>query len=233
MLPGVDPTDQSHGGTPACSCLSDIVSVVQKLDDDDFQLTKMPLDKVLHLQKWLIFQCCKPLDCFSCVGVPAVHTVLLIVCDRLAEMFECIHKRIKRAGASMSRRKDPNDPSDPSDLSDSHSADPPGVAAETSAQLFCSSSGLAVNSTSCNPMMFSDEFCDQYTDEEQMHMIRALLKLQIKYFYQLLSRIDGISQGQGNQARRSKIKSITGRLTKAAAAIDGGMRMVLQTWVVS
>ncbi|KAK3356402.1 hypothetical protein B0T25DRAFT_536689 [Lasiosphaeria hispida] len=229
---------QSRSNSCQCTCLHDTVRVVQQLDDDEFHITTLPLDQVLQLLKWLIFQCCKPLSCPGCVGLSAVHTVLLIVCDRLTEMFECIHKRIRRANASLADQSSSDGDQTPGGASsgDSARASNPtaagGVGDAMAAQLFCSASGQAQAKTSCNPMMFSDTFRSQYSDEEQVHMIRVLLKLQIRNFRQLLLRVESTCQLQGSQARKSKVKSFILRLAKAAAAIDEAMHVVSQLLAV-
>ncbi|KAK4122146.1 hypothetical protein N657DRAFT_492248 [Parathielavia appendiculata] len=230
----------NRASSPSCSCLSDLVRVVQQLDDDEFHITTLSLDQVLQLQKWLIFQCCKPLDCPKCLDPSVIDSVRLIVCDRLTEMFECIHRRIRRAGAILAgQNTDSNGTHLASSLSPEsqsvpshHSLDSaPSSAAgpgPASAQLFCQTSGLKASAASCNPMMFSDDFCRQYSDEEQVHMIRALLKLQIRNFHKLLLRVERTSSVVGSQARRSKVKSMMMRLSKAWMDIDAALCVVLQ-----
>ena len=240
-LSGVAPqSNPNRSGSPPCSCLSDLVRVVQQLDDDEFHITTMSLDQVLQLQKWLVFQCCKPLDCPKCLDLSTIHTVRLILCDRLTEMFECIHKRVKSASAiltgmnsdSSSHSASSQSPDSHSSHNSLHSAPPPSVAAVGSgplpAQLFCSSSGRAANAAACNPLMFSDEFRNQYSDEEQVHMIRVLLRLQIRNFQKLLLRVERTSQTVANQARASKVKSMMVRLSKAGGDIEGALRIVFQ-----
>ncbi len=223
---------------PPCTCPDDLILVVQKLDDDEFHLTTLALDRVLQLQKWLIFQCCKSLDCQGCQGPPTVNTLILVVCDRLTEMFECIHKRLMRAHGilqggnsvplvhhSPSLHQAPQQTSTntaPSQFDANLGSGP------TPAQLFCSTSGQASNTASCNPMMFSDDFRSQYSDEEQVHMIGVLLRLQIKNFRQLLVRVQEAAQVSRSQARHLKVNSLVVRLTKASENIDGAMRKLMQ-----
>nr|CDP25817.1 Putative protein of unknown function [Podospora anserina S mat+] len=242
-LSGVqNPPNPNRPGLPPCSCLTDLVRVVQQLDDDEFHITTMSLDQVLRLQKWLVFQCCKPFDCPKCLDLSTIHTMRLILCDRLTEMFECIHLRIKRAGAILSNNgSDSSSQATPSSLTDSSSAQshsslggsqPQLTAAVGSgplpAQLFCSSSGRAANTAACNPLMFSDEFRNQYSDEEQVHMIRVLLRLQSRNFQMLLSRVERTSQVAASPARQTKVKSMMVRLGKASADIEGALRVVFQ-----
>ncbi|KAL2128846.1 hypothetical protein VTI74DRAFT_8578 [Chaetomium olivicolor] len=243
-LSGVPPPPNPNPTTPApCSCLSDLVRVVQQLDDDEFHITTMSLDQVLRLQKWLVFQCCRPLDCPKCSDLSSIHTVRLIICDRLTEMFECIHLRIKRAGAILTgQSSDSSTQSTTSSLSpDSHSApshhsrhpvsQPPAAMVGSGplpAQLFCSSSGRPANTAACNPLMFSDDFRNQYSEEEQVHMISVLLRLHIRNFQNLLLRVEHMSEAAVSQARRSKVKSMMVRLSKATMDIEGALRVVFQ-----
>lgn len=104
---------------------------------------------------------------------------------------------------------------------------PPGP---TSAQLFDGTTGgLAINST-CNPMMFSGQIRQQYSEEEQIHLIRVLLRFQIRNFRQLLVRMGDIVQAAGSTARRSKVLFMVTRLEEASAAIDVALQMVLQSF---
>jgi len=233
--------DQSRPGSLPCACLSDLIRVVQQLDDDEFHITTLPLDQALQLQKWLVFQCCKPLDCSSCIGLASVHTVLLCICDRLTEMFECIHRRLRIGAISLyPRHTDHAEAGTPSGAltsreSQSTSSTPAHSLLDAAvgagprpAQLFDSISGQASNISRCNPMMFSDEFRNQYSDEEQVHMIGVLLKLQVKNFRQLLARVEETRQVAANQARHLKVKAMVLRLLKASADIDSAMQQILR-----
>jgi hypothetical protein len=238
------PEDPDRTGAPPCSCLSDLVRVVQQLDDDEFHITTLSLDLVLQLQKWLIFQCCKSLDCPNCLDLSSTHTMRLIISDRLTEMFECIHSRIKRAGAILTSQSNGSSTaqSASSQSPDSHSApshpspDPvpqhPLAAAVGSgplpAQLFCGSSGRAANATACNPIMFSGDFRNQYSDEEQVHMMFALVRLQIRNFQKLLMRLEDTSTVVASQARQSKVKSMLARLFRASVDIEAAFGVVFQ-----
>ncbi|KAI1075115.1 hypothetical protein F5B20DRAFT_395436 [Whalleya microplaca] len=213
----------SWNSSPSCSCMHDAVRVIQQLDDDEFHITSLSLDQVLQLQKWIIAQCCKPMECTNCVCLPSVHTVLLIICDRLAEMFECIHKRIKRANTALSEQGSLQNALTPPE------GDVPSYTVDTRAQLFCNSSGLAASSATCNLQLFSPEFRSQYSDEEQVHMVRVLLKLQARNFRKLLARVDTANQISGSQARRSKVGAMVTRLVKANTDIEGALQAILQT----
>lgn len=230
--------EQRRPSTPpeviSCSCMDNTLRIVQRLDDDEFHLTTLPLDQVLHLQKWLIFQCCKPLDCTSCTSVLATHTVVLVICERLSEMFECIDKRIRRGSAIMTGEQNEWSPG-------SASTDDPSASLEsTPAQLFDGSTGGASRNSICNPMMFSGEIREQYSEEEQIHLIRVLLRCQIRNFRQFLVRVGDLDRPPCNDARRAivtcsnarraKVIAMVTRLEEASAAIDTALRMVLRSF---
>lgn len=203
------------------------VRVVQQLDDDDFRITTLSLGQVLQLQKWIIAQCSKPLECVNCKLLPTVHTVLVIICDRLAEMFECIHKRIKKVNQRISGLNDSSDQS--SSASFSESVPSP----ERSGELYCTSSRGPASKADCNPELFSNDFLAVYSSEEQVHIIRVLLKLQVRNFRTLLMRVGNASQTVGSEARKAKVKSLIVRLSGAASDIDISLRAILQLFAVS
>ncbi|PKY03391.1 hypothetical protein P168DRAFT_305672 [Aspergillus campestris IBT 28561] len=204
-----------------CPCMSNAVRVVQQLDDDDFRITTLPLNQVLQLQKWIIAQCCKPLDCVRCKFLPTIHTVLVIICDRLTEMFECIHKRLQKDTERISGL------SDSSGRSSSASSDSlPSI--ERSGELYCISSRGPASKANCNPELFSTDLQAMYTSEEQIHVIRVLLKLQIRNFRALLMRAGNASQITGSEARKARIKSMIIRLGRAASDIDSALQAILQ-----
>jgi hypothetical protein len=199
-----------------------MASVVQKLDDDEFHLTTLALDGVLQVQKWLIFQCCRPLECPRCSNLSSVHTLLLIVCDRLTKMFDCTSRRLKRirvtttGGMSMEALSDV--------LRRQASTDAPP---EPLGQLFCSVTGSPADQSECNPLVFSGDLQGRYTEEEQVHMIRGIINLHVGYFRKLLSRIEVLSQEGGNKARLSRISAIIAKLDAAAAAIEQAFQGIL------
>jgi hypothetical protein len=199
---------------------------VQQLDDDEFGITLLSLDQVLQLQKWILAQCCAPLECSSCALQSATHTVLLIICDRLAEMFECIHKRINKFNALAA--SDASVVSDRTSTPSSEGRLSPGPA-ELSSHIFCGTSGVAAGSAACNPQMFSSDFGNLFSNEEQLHMIRVLLRLQARNFRSLLTRIQGMRHNTSNQARQTKIKTLIARLSRASSAIDVALQVALQS----
>lgn len=205
--------------------------------------------------------------------MPATHTILLIICDRLAEVFECMHKRINRANqqltpassskhgsgvefsaggaaekatgmgvgegiAGRSRRLSPgtnrhstsqHTPDGPVPASRDNG---PGLDQPTFGNLFCASTGIPASESVCSPNLFAPEFQQGYSDEEQVHMIRVLLKLQMRNFRSLLLRLDGnvshLSLNHSNEARKSKVKSLVERLALAEVGIDNALRSKCQ-----
>ncbi|KAK3378639.1 hypothetical protein B0T24DRAFT_609465 [Lasiosphaeria ovina] len=250
------PLDSSEAlaNSGSCSCLGDAVRVVQQLEDDEFHTSTLSLDMVLQLQKWLIFQCCNVLDCPKCASLPTVHAMVLIICDRMSEMFECISTRIRlaaavimslspAAGSSSSKSASPENSESPDSL---NAAIGTGTAyiltleqqaamnwnnTPSNPQLFSSTSGGPAVSAACNPLLFSNEFRAQYSDEEQIHIMRVLLKLQIRNFRQLLLRVERAGEAQGSQARRAKVQSMTARVDKASTSINGTLEIIFQTFL--
>lgn len=230
----VHATETSNVGL-ACSCLGDTLDIVQKLDDDAFQLRTLAFDHVLKLQKWLIFHCCKPLDCDKCADLLQTYTIILIICDRVAEMFKCLSRRIKLPLSNPTAVDDPTSIETPDMTTPSSSVtlprDNPPLQDESTAQLFDSFSGDAGITTPCNPEMFSPEFRAQYSYDEQLHMIRVLTKIQVRNFNQLLVRISELQQTQQSQARFGKIMSLIKRLQEAGASMDASFQSMLQSLV--
>ncbi|KAH8688373.1 hypothetical protein BGZ61DRAFT_421539 [Ilyonectria robusta] len=227
----VHETENSNGAL-ACSCLGDALDIVQKLDDDAFQLRTLAFDHVLKLQKWLIFHCCKPLDCDKCADLLQTYTIILIICDRVAEMFKCLSRRIKLPLSNPTEVDDPRSIETPDMTTPSSSGilprDKAPLQDESTAQLFDSFSGDAGLTTPCNPEMFSPEFRAQYSYDEQLHMIRVLAKIQVRNFNQLLVRISELQQTQQSQARFGKIMSLIKRLQEAGASMDASFQSMLQ-----
>ncbi|KAL0937072.1 uncharacterized protein CTRU02_206803 [Colletotrichum truncatum] len=219
----------SSNGSGACSCTNNLLKIVQQFDDDDFGLTSLSLDEVMKLQKWILFQCCQPLDCPSCQALPAVHTVLLIICDRMTEIFECIEKRIRRTNSQPHRTKGPNETNYMTDGINFTSVE----VRQSSGNLFDASTGNVAGQMDCNPHLFSLEFQRGYSDEEQVHMIRVLLKLQIRNFRSLLVRVHDASQASSREARKSKVKSLTTRLSTAEIGIENSLRDTLKKIMVN
>lgn len=236
------PTEKSPSGSSVastnsdsystCSCMHDAMRVVQQLDDDDFRITTLTLDQVLQLQKRFMSQCSSTLDCPNCISTSSVHTVLIIICDRLTEMFECIHRRMQKLSQRVSTR--------PTSSRSSKSSSIPlsggtaviteqslAIVEEQSAQLFCSTYGGRAGSADCNPGLFLPEMQAMYSDQEQVHLIKVLIGLHIDNFQELLDRVYRTSQIGASQARCSKINSMMRRLSKAKYNVDSALQAVL------
>ncbi|KAH6877089.1 hypothetical protein B0T10DRAFT_193637 [Thelonectria olida] len=215
-----------------CSCLEDMLEIVQKLDDDEFKLKSLGFDEVLKLQKFMIFHCCKPLDCTNCMNLPSSSTVILIICERITEMFRCLSRRIKRQLPDRGGPNALNDKFEEPGFTFHHPLSNGQALDEAEPiRLFDGFSSEPSIRTPCNPDMFSPEFKAQYSYEEQLHMIRVLAKIQVRNANQLLLRIGEMHQSQRSQARFGKILDLVNRLQQAAESIDNTFQILLQNLV--
>jgi hypothetical protein len=230
--PSEDNSTPTIPETTPCSCLEDMLEIVQKLDDDEFKLRTLGFDEVLKLQKFMIFHCCKPLDCANCMDLPSTSTVILIICERITEMFRCLSRRIKRQLPDGGELDAPNNKSDEPGFLFHHPLSNGQALDEASPiRLFDGLSSEASIRVPCNPDMFSPEFKAQYSYEEQLHMIRVLAKIQVRNANQLLLRISEMHQSQRSQARFGKILDLINRLQQAAESIDRTFQILLQNLV--
>jgi hypothetical protein len=131
-------------------------------------------------------------------------------------MFECIHKRIKRVNQSITQLESP--------ASSSGTASSVDIEEQLSGQLFCSTTGQMAARAPCNLTLFQPGPQHSFSNEEQLHMIEALLKLQIAGFKSFLTNVWKSGQAVGNQARQSKVNSLLMRLDKAASNITEELR---------
>ncbi|KAK6079476.1 hypothetical protein SCUP234_05645 [Seiridium cupressi] len=211
----VSPTSAaSHESTtrapesPPCSCTQDLIQIIQQLDDDHFRITTLTLGEVVQLRKRLIAQCDKSIRCLACNETGTIHSLVIIICDRLTEMFECTHKRVRRVHHIITQ----ND-KDKSSLETMDSVD---LEDELRGQLFCSATGQMAGRAPCNLKLFQSGPQNSFSNEEQLHMIEALLKLQTASFQNLLINLENSGQAVGNTARQSKVNSLITRLDRAA-----------------
>ncbi|KAK4139366.1 uncharacterized protein C8A04DRAFT_15929 [Dichotomopilus funicola] len=210
-----------------CSCLGELLQLAQQLEDDEFHVTSLPLDEVLHLKKGLISQCTQSIDCTSCLDPMAVHTVRLMVCEHLTEIFEGVYGRILSAGAvsavhylrpgthqpirsSVSVPSPTPTPSPPClsppspPLMVPYRQNSPSLkvysstqhAPPTPPQMYYPSSNTTNINTGAiaalnnpNTFLLSASFRERYSPEEQIHVIRVLLRLQARDFRALLARL--------------------------------------------
>lgn len=211
-----------------CFCVKDLLDIVQKLEDDVFRLRTLGFDHILKLQKYMIFHCCKALDCPNCANSSSSATVILIICDRITSMFRCLSRRIRHQllnGEGWDVASD-------SDGSEMYSRPIPDHGlAETSSPSVREVSAEVNPRPRCNPDMFSPEFKAQYSVEEQLHMIRVLAKIQVRNSNQLLVRISETSRAQNCEARFARIMDMTSRLQQAAESIDDTFQKMLQNLV--
>ncbi|ETS83526.1 hypothetical protein PFICI_05402 [Pestalotiopsis fici W106-1] len=191
-----------------CSCIHDAIRIVQQLDDDHFRITTLSLDQVLWLQKNILAQCDKPLQCDACSKLPSVYSVLIIICDRLTEMFECIHKRLKRVIVLIAHNTDSG-----SDSSASSTRENNG---QSSKQLFCSNTGQMADEAPCSLELFQSGPQSGFSKKEQLYMMEGLLKFQIHTFKGFLAQVEALGSSVTNLARQSRHISLMTRLGMAA-----------------
>ncbi|CAG9939830.1 unnamed protein product [Clonostachys rosea f. rosea IK726] len=219
-----------------CPCLNDLVGIVQKLDDDEYKLRTLAFDQVLKLQKFLLFHCLAPLDCKSCNSLAKAHTVVLIICERVTEMFLCLGRRVANTRPHLVEGdKLEANPCYPIDTVNGPAffsfkkkmmvPDSPGNSSHT-LEGDVGRDGVVVV---CNPEMFSPDFREQYSTEEQFHMIRVLAKIQMKNFNQLLMRIGKMPQSTRSEARMDKIHALTNRLEEATAVMEEGFDAIMES----
>ncbi|KAL7907495.1 hypothetical protein GGI35DRAFT_456400 [Trichoderma velutinum] len=205
-----------------CLCIENSATVLQRLEDDEFKITELSIEGVVQLQKWVMFQCCAALDCPICYLLPRVQTLIVVICDRLTEMFECLCKRLHNSTAGLTWLES---------LKGQHFSTASTVTDISStkrhAQLYCSSSRGPAELASCNSAIFSNLRGDSYIAQEQLHMMRGLLNLQIEHCRSLLKRVYGVSQDAKSEARQAKVEMMIARLDTADTQINYILSLVL------
>ncbi|KAF4547723.1 Hypothetical protein D9617_37g012490 [Elsinoe fawcettii] len=196
-----------------CSCVNNALGVIQQLDDDHYRLASLSLDQVIQLQKWIHKTSEACLTCETCKHDPKALTVTVIICERLMDMFECIHRRIDQATRSVS-----NGRIDSADLVHMMMEEPLGVP---------DSSSDDAGDSRCNTALFSSDFQTMYSGEEQVHMMRVLLRLQMRNLHDNLTKLKDTFDSKANRARRQKIASLLNRFSKAATAIEASLQDLL------
>ncbi|KAL7781911.1 hypothetical protein V8C43DRAFT_297253 [Trichoderma afarasin] len=225
----VTPPIQESGGVPdsfcsykTCCCMENSVTVLQRLEDDEFRITELSIEGVVQLQKWVMFQCCLALDCPICCLLPQVQALIVVICDRLTEIFECLCKRLHNSVAELNELESLESQPLPSTSIVTGSS-----STNRQSQLYCSSTRGPAELASCNSAIFSDIHGENYIPQEQLHMMRGLLNLQIEYFRNLLKRVNGVSQVSGSEARQAKVKTMMARLEIADTKINHVLSLVL------
>ncbi|KAL6697058.1 hypothetical protein J3F84DRAFT_371994 [Trichoderma pleuroticola] len=193
-----------------CCCIENSATVLQRLEDDEFNITGLSIEGVVQLQKWAMFQCCSALDCSMCCLLPRVQILVVVICDRLTEIFECLCKRLRSSAAGLNWLE-----SLESQPISSASIVTGTLSTNRHAQLYCSSTRGPAELASCNSAIFSNIQGDNYISQEQLHMMRALLNLQVEHFRSLLNRMHGVSQVSKREARQAKVKTMMARLDTA------------------
>lgn len=233
LSPQADHINQQSTGNPLnCTCVDELLDTVQKLDDDEFHIRTLTFDQVLKLQKFLLFQCLRPIDCARCMPIPRVHTLILVVCERVTEMFRCLCRRLGHVqpfkdGISELEAQQPRDGTN-SHAFFSFKNNPNSFSHWGFAQIFDGESGEEGIAVVCNPEMFSHSFREQYSVEEQFQMIRVLARIQIKNFKQLLARISDMPQSRKSPARTGKVQALSTRFDDIATAMEELFEVVLR-----
>jgi hypothetical protein len=223
----------------SCSCVENTVRIVQQLENDEFRLITMPMDGVMQLVRWVVSECRAAVQCRNCTALPTARTMVVIICDRVAEMFQCLHRRIRRVNERLSAQamadmplagfwsalapKDPN-------ADDTTRPPSPDSAAP---QLFCSITEADAGKAMCNPLLFADHVHGTYSDEEQVHMISSLLRLQMNNVNDLLNKLAGVALAAGSHAHAAKVKSMQARMTQSGADIDTAFGATLALFAAS
>lgn len=202
--------------------MDSILSIVQKLDDDEFHLRSLSVDQVLKLQKWMVFKCLAPLQCQKCGQDARTQSTILVICERMVEMFQCLSTRLTRLRQDFDLYLQRNGieafeilqlPESLSDNSTSLEAPPPGdhdQAHGTTTWLYDGVTGEAGASMICTIHLFSEDFRAQYSGDEQCRMIGVLLRMQIDNCARLLQRLGSLSASQ--PARTGRIRAMERRL---------------------
>ncbi|KAH7322676.1 hypothetical protein B0I35DRAFT_476603 [Stachybotrys elegans] len=216
-------TANASKASEPCTCLPDILDVVQKLEDDEFRLRTLAFDHVLKLQKWLLFHCCKQLDCSKCSDKATAPAMILIICERISEMFRCLARRMPTLS--------PHGIQPPA--ADARLLPPPQGSTSpleeaTGGKLFDGGTAEDGSATPCSLDMFSPDFRAEYSFEEQLHMIHVLTKIQVRNFNQFLVRLGHTPQSQRSRARQGKICFLIRQLQESASAIDASFCSMLQ-----
>lgn len=194
-----------------CSCNESLMDVVQKLDDDFFSLRHLPFDEVLHVQKWLMFSCCEPLDCAYCEERPITHSTLLIICDRITQIFTCLCRRL---GSITTPPIGPDPP--PTESWPLQQTQEVIVAW----QLFDGRTGQSGMTGPCTHDIFRETFGAVHSQEEQLLTIQVLMKAQMRNFTKLLERVGDMSPCKSSQARAGRVKNLITHLTHLESVLE-------------
>lgn len=186
---------QNSASSRSCQCIDSILHVIERLDDNEFGIGSLPFDKVLKLQKWMVYQSLIPLQCDLCCASGRTQSMVMILCERIVEISRCLSKRLERlvsnlasysAAATMDIFEVLQLPeilagTHPSPLHGEeeydmhHEADVDGLYSRVAPD--------------CTLHLFSREFRAEYSSDEQCGMIQYLSKKQIETTMRLLERL--------------------------------------------
>lgn len=221
--------DSQSKGDLGCSCIDNTLDIIQRLDDDEFCLRSLAFDQVLKLQKWLVFQCLRPLQCHRCGNNARAQSAILVICERIIEMFRCLSNRLRRllSGLNMSVQQDGMEAFGtlqlPEPFTGAH-AGPLDGGPVVPGQLFDGETGQSGVLSTCTLHLFSTEFRAQYSSDEQCQMIHVLAKMQIENCARLLKRLGSMCESHG--ARSGKIAAMEKRLRDAGNTTDESLEAI-------
>lgn len=187
------------------------MDIVQKLDDDFFGLRQLPFDEVLQVQKWLMFSCCQPLECLDCTQQSITHSTLLIICDRITQIFACLRGRLNKISTGTMG-------SDPTQLGGRPA--PREQDLNISSQLFDGTTGESGMSGQCTIDIFRERFGAEHSQEEQLLTIQVLMKAQMRNFSKLLDRVGAMRQCQQSQARTGRVHNLMTYLAHTSGLLN-------------
>lgn len=205
-VPRSDQPTSSIG--PQCTCIQDCLDMAPSLDEDKLRLRAWTFDDVLRYQKHVILSCLRPITCGICSMKPASYTVAMLLCERLAGTFACLCRRVKNTRI----------------LGSLHN--PLYVSVILQAE-DVPSHHYGVDKGDCNAALFSPQFREQYSGEEQYHMARVLVRVQLRNFQQLLVRISETGHVRDCEARKGKIAELSDGMKRLADEFEVGFGEIL------
>lgn len=203
--PAAAPSSSASFETSLCTCPQNVVDVLSSIERDVFRLSKLSVDEVVQLQKWLMYQCCTALYCPKCSSSQVVHTIVVLICERILLMYECLATRMGHAVYDQGLAVAP-------DEEDDHTSN---YAARQHGTLFSSANGQPLERARCEGGIYMSSGGDVFSSEEQLCMVHSLVKLHAGSFRGLLEWLGRTSRETGNEAQQGKLAAFENRLAWA------------------
>lgn len=200
----------SRDNSDSCTCSQIVVQVLSNIERDVFKLAQLSVDEVVQLQKWLMYQCCTALYCPKCSSSQAVHTIVVLICERVLLMYECLAARMRRAVEEQGLA---GAATDGEDYASYYSPKQPNT-------LFSSITGQPLERARCEGGIYMSKGSNAFSSEEQLCMVHSLVKLHSSSFRSLLEWLGRMSREAGNEAQQGKVMAFDERLTLAVATFD-------------